>query len=105
MRKRLKEIQRLQQRVAEQRNWIAEHGRTLQGYIDRYNTPESIAQHGEEYAVNIYYADTDELLKLEAELRLLELQEAESVRPGFTWVKGYTKPDGTTVHGHWRTNT
>jgi hypothetical protein len=102
MRRRLQEIQRLQKRVTEQREWITRCGGTLIGYRANYNTEHNVEFYGEDYADNIWHADNDELQQLEAALRLAELQEADCVRPGFTWVPTHTRAGGGVVHGHWR---
>lgn len=37
-----------------------------------------------------------------AELKVANNARAAESRPGMTWVKGYTKKDGTKVNGYWR---
>lgn len=57
---------RLDRLIREQQRWLAEHGTTLYGYVQRYGSvhdPEHYGDGGEA----IYHADHNALLALEAE--------------------------------------
>jgi hypothetical protein len=56
------------QQVAEQREWIEEHGRSLSGYIERYGSVDDPKHYGDGGEA-IYEADVSALRRLEERLR------------------------------------
>ena len=68
-----RDIERAQRRVEEQRRWIADHGQTLSGYVQRYGSasdPDHYGDGGE----RIYTADARELERLEDRAALLRME-------------------------------
>lgn len=57
---------KLEQRIAEQRKWIKEHGDTLTSYIIRYGSAKDPKHYGDGGEA-IYKADTDALANLIAQ--------------------------------------
>lgn len=54
----------LAQLIQEQRDWIAEHGGDLAGYVERYGSKDDPRHYGDGGEA-IYKADTDALRELE----------------------------------------
>lgn len=65
------ELIKARARVADQRRWIEQCGKTLWGYIDRYGEPGDDNCMGDGGRA-IWAADTGELAVLEQELAVLE---------------------------------
>ena len=54
----------LAQQIAEQRDWIAEHGGSLAGYVERYGSKDDPKHYGDGGEL-IYAADVGALRRLE----------------------------------------
>lgn len=62
-----KEVTSARRQLTEQRNWIADHGATLDAYVDRYGEADDSNKYGNGGSA-IFAADMGELARLEQKL-------------------------------------
>jgi hypothetical protein len=65
--KRHKQFTSLKLQLSEQRKWIADHGATLDAYVDRYGKTDDPNKYGDGGSA-IYAADMGELARIEQKL-------------------------------------